>query len=469
MSLEFKVLSHACLLIKTESTSIIIDPWLLGSCYWRSWWNFPKAKFDISELEEVDAVIISHVHWDHWHGPTLKKFFKDKIIIIPDEPGLRSRNDLKKLGFETSLIKHGVTTELGDLKITLYHFGLFFTDAAIIIEADGKVILNANDAKIAGLPLRKILKKHGKVDFAFRSHSSANPRICYELEGGDFAQFDDPEHYSRSFKLFMDAVNPTYAIPFASNHCHLHKDVYKFNSYISDPIELQRYLTKHTDNRTWNLKIMMPGSKWSKESGFELEEPEEFINKELALTSYQEKVQDKLDLFYEKEMKVNIDKTIWIKFIKMKKTSFFSKDLGKFIVTITKPDGSGSSKLISKKEIKDIDFVEKSEIDLPLIVIPAIIFRDAVKKNMFEHASISKRCKFIASNEKDMKRLLKIVNHIEKKERLPVNISLRQLSRFPIAYIRRWRELYVYFQAVYYKYYKQLPLYLIEEKILKKT
>jgi hypothetical protein len=153
----------------------------------------------------------------------------------------------------------------------------------------------------------------------------------------------------------------------------------------------------------------------------------------------------------------------------MKKTSFFSKDLGKFIVTITKPDGSGSSKLISKKEIKDIDFVEKSEIDLPLIVIPAIIFRDAVKKNMFEHASISKRCKFIASNEKDMKRLLKIVNHIEKKERLPVNISLRQLSRFPIAYIRRWRELYVYFQAVYYKYYKQLPLYLIEEKILKKT
>jgi hypothetical protein len=168
-------------------------------------------------------------------------------------------------------------------------------------------------------------------------------------------------------------------------------------------------------------------------------------------------------------MQLSIDKNVWKKFIKMTKTPFFNKGLGRFIVTITKPDGSGSSKLINNQELQDIDFVEKSEIDLPLIIIPSIVFRDAVKKNMFEHASISKRCRFIASNEKDMKRLLKIVNHIEKKERLPLEITLRQLSRFAVAYIRRWRELFVYSQAVYYKYYKKLPLYLVEEKILKKT
>ena len=148
MSLEFKVLSHACLLIKTESTSIIIDPWLLGSCYWRSWWNFPKAKFDISELEEVDAVIISHVHWDHWHGPTLKKFFKDKTIIIPDEPGLRSRHDLKKLGFETSLIKHGVTTELGDLKI--------FCRSLLVADQDKSYTWNIFDGKDVNSTKEKI-------------------------------------------------------------------------------------------------------------------------------------------------------------------------------------------------------------------------------------------------------------------------------------------------------------------------
>ncbi len=469
MSLEFKVLSHACLLIKSDDTSIVIDPWLLGSCYWRSWWNFPKAKFDVQEIEEVDAVLISHVHWDHWHGPTLRKYFNDKRIIIPDEPGLRSRGDLQQMGFKTQPVKHGVTIQLGSFKITLYQFGLIFTDAAIVIEANGKVILNANDAKIAGFPLRHILKRHGNIDFAFRSHSSANQRICYELEGGDYAQYDDPEHYFRSFALFMSAVKPKYAIPFASNHCHLHKEVFKFNSYISDPIELEKYIEQANHKYNWELKVMMPGSKWTEESGFHLEDPIEFKNKDIALEEYQNDVKDKLEATYEKEGKIEIDEPTWDKFKLMTQTPFYRKGLGKFMVSVTKPDGSGGSKLIHKNQIQDISFTMKSESGIPLIIIPALVFRDSVKKNMFEHAGISKRCRFLASNEKDMKRLVRIVNHIEQKERLPLALTARQFMRFPIAYVRRWRELFVYLEAFYLRYLKKLPLYIVEEKILNKT
>jgi hypothetical protein len=139
------------------------------------------------------------------------------------------------------------------------------------------------------------------------------------------------------------------------------------------------------------------------------------------------------------------------------------------MVSITKPDGSGSSKLIHKNQIQDISFTNKSVSGIPLIIIPALVFRDSVKKNMFEHAGISKRCRFLASNEKDMKRLVRIVNHIEKKERLPLALSTRQLIRFPKAYIRRWRELFVYLEAFYLRYLKKLPLYIVEEKILNKT
>ena len=59
--------------------------------------------------------------------------------------------------------------------------------------------------------------------FALRSHSSANDRILYKLKDDPEFTLDDPGHYARSFKLFMDAVKPKYAVPFASNHCHLHK------------------------------------------------------------------------------------------------------------------------------------------------------------------------------------------------------------------------------------------------------
>ena len=469
MNLEFKVLSHACLLVKTENSSVIIDPWLLGSCYWRSWWNFPKAKFNTKDIKEVDAVIISHVHWDHWHGPTLRKYFKDKQIIIPDEPGLRSRKDLAKIGFDTQLAKHGKPLNLGDFTITLYQFGLLFTDAAIVIEAGDKVILNANDAKIAGMPLRKILKKHKKIDFAFRSHSSANPRICFELEGGKFAQFDDPVHYFRSFKLFMDAVRPKYAIPFASNHCHLHKDVYKYNSYISDPIELEEYIKEAKGDSSWDLKVMMPGSKWSEKEGFHLAKPKEFIDKETSLSEYQKDMQDILAATYEKEDNINIDAATWKKFSQMLETSFLKKSLGNFFVTITKPNGSGLTKIVQNNVLSDTELRLNSEEGMPLLIIPGIVFRDAVKKNMFEHAGISKRCRFLASTEKDMFRLQGIVKHLETTERLPLSITIRQSLRFPLAYLRRWRELYVYFQAFFYRYIKNLPLYLVEEKILKRT
>src|SRR5262245_1025816 len=87
---EVRVLSHACMLARFGNASVLVDPWLLGSCYWRSWWNFPEAVFDPDEVRAVDAVILSHIHWDHWHGPTIKRLLRDRPFIVADEPHTRS-------------------------------------------------------------------------------------------------------------------------------------------------------------------------------------------------------------------------------------------------------------------------------------------------------------------------------------------------------------------------------------------
>ena len=172
-------------------------------------------------------------------------FPKDTLIITHDEPNKRSVNDLKDIGFKNiKLLKHGETFELGDIKITPYQFGLFLNDSALVVETPEMKLLNANDCKIAGAALRSIIKRHGPFDFALRSHSSANDRVCYTLESGDYS-FDDKDHYSRSFALFMEAVKPKYAVPFASNHCHLHKDVYSMNDLVNDPFKLEGYLTEN--------------------------------------------------------------------------------------------------------------------------------------------------------------------------------------------------------------------------------
>ena len=72
---EIQFLSHASGVVKSNNATLVMDPWLLGSCYWRSWWNYPPVRKDLVDNLKADAVYITHVHWDHWHGPSLKKLF----------------------------------------------------------------------------------------------------------------------------------------------------------------------------------------------------------------------------------------------------------------------------------------------------------------------------------------------------------------------------------------------------------
>ena len=70
---DLKFLSHASAIVSSNGKSLLMDPWLIGSCYWRSWWNYPPIKPELIINLNVDAIYITHIHWDHWHGPTLKK------------------------------------------------------------------------------------------------------------------------------------------------------------------------------------------------------------------------------------------------------------------------------------------------------------------------------------------------------------------------------------------------------------
>ena len=467
-----KILSHACLLLKTNSHSIIIDPWLIGSCYWRSWWNFPEPEFDESELAGVDAVLISHIHWDHWHGPTLKKLFKGKPIYVPDEPGLRSERDLRSIGFSVvNRVPHARTFRVGDFSITMYQFGLFLNDAAIVVESGGVTLLNANDAKIAGWALRHMISRHGRFDFALRSHSSANSRICFKIEGETNYVADDREHYFRSFCAFMDVVQPRFAIPFASNHCHLHDDVYQLNSYISNPVQLQEYVDHLSPKPlSWRLSMMLPGSNWSPIAGFSLRSPALFDQLEEELSAYRSRVQPRLDAYRLYENSVKVEPAMFGRFVDMLHQQSIPKPShGEFLITLRWPDGRGTSFLLSVPDLSwcETTFTQNSEPGRPNLVFPAVVFRDAIVKNMFHHAGISKRCEFLARSKFDLNRIHALVALLEGFELGRYPLSWGYTLRMFRAYMRRWREIFVYAQAVWLLKFRRKPIYLVEEKILR--
>tara|TARA_B110000003_G_scaffold226868_1_gene227958 strand:- start:934 stop:2355 length:1422 start_codon:yes stop_codon:yes gene_type:complete len=471
---NFKIHSHACLELNTNSSKLLVDPWLVGSCYWRSWWNYPPLKPVDFESLNPDVIYITHVHWDHWHGPTLKKFLsKDVLVVTHDEPNKRSYDDLVEFGFKKiKILKHGESFSFGDIKITPYQFGLFLNDSALVIESPNLKILNANDCKIAGQSLEQIKKNHGDFDFALRSHSSANDRICYKINGSDKV-FDDPNHYSRAFKLFMDNVKPKYAVPFASNHCHLHKDVYSFNDIINDPYTLSKHLEKQGGLSYSKLKIMLSGDSWSLDNGFNInsENKKFFSHKNDFLNSYSIENKNKLEEYYKKESKQKLNKRTIKLFQKQLKTIpyFLKFKLKKwsFLIVLSCDEKIKYIEVFPYeclvKELKEVELNKyKTKIYTPLVV-----FNDAVNMNMFHHSGISKRNRYLFENEEELKKWEILNSLLEKVELQVFPLRLNYCINFILSYFRRWREIIVYFQAFLYlrKGYK---IYDVEEKILSK-
>jgi len=196
--MKFTILSHACLHVELGNTSLLVDPWLFGSAYWRSWWNFPPVDSEYAKRLQPTHIFITHIHWDHFHGPSLRHYGKGVSILIPEDRYDRMARDLRSMGFSNvTSIPHAKEVELGEgLRIRPYLF-FPFTDTALVIQSPTTVLLDANDCKIVGLPLQQVLNDYPRIDFALRSHSSANTRVCHQYIGQAGEALDDRDNYLR--------------------------------------------------------------------------------------------------------------------------------------------------------------------------------------------------------------------------------------------------------------------------------
>ena len=125
------------------------------------------------------------MHWDHYHGPSLRKYYKNHpTIIIPLSSTQRMKKDLDKFFLFKKIIEipHSKSLNLSkNFKVTSYQWNPLIIDSCLAVEADNKTILNVNDCKIFGLSLEHLKLRHPKIDFVLRSHTSASP-LPYALK-----------------------------------------------------------------------------------------------------------------------------------------------------------------------------------------------------------------------------------------------------------------------------------------------
>jgi UDP-MurNAc hydroxylase len=448
----FQVLSHASMMVRSGKTTLLTDPWLVGSCYWRSWWNYPPVDPKLVESLQPTAVYITHVHWDHFHGASLKKFSRDTHIIVPFERSTRVKRDLNSIGFKNvTELPHGDSIVLDGMKLTSYQFS-HWGDSALVVEADGIALLDANDAKFMGAPLDQILRNHPRFDFAFRSHSSANDRVCYHYTDLGRDKEEDPDLYAESFYHFMQKVKPRYAVPFASNHCHLHREVAHFNRIVETPVRVQQYVARRPFTDT-ELAVMVSGDSWDSQKGFVLQDHTWFSDRDAHLAHYAESQQHKLDATYAREDKARVTVKDFDRFFKQRflptvprllRRSFRNRPV---IFCATHAAGAdyfslnlytGETSAITKEDVREDSLVFETA---------ARILREAMALNMFSAIGISKRVTY-RSRREDARHLRKLNELLAayEYEVLPLRrfFSLRTAR----VYARRWREIVLYIQLV---------------------
>ena len=119
-------LQHAALLYRTKTTGILVDPQLHSN------YGLANLKQDITRamLEGfVDAILISHIHYDHWNLPTLMQFAPEIPIIVPKVPrGSITCEDMKArlegLGFDHVIAVdwYAEPIVIGDIEINVLPF-----------------------------------------------------------------------------------------------------------------------------------------------------------------------------------------------------------------------------------------------------------------------------------------------------------------------------------------------------------
>src|SRR5262249_33068761 len=149
--------------------------------------------------------------------------------------------------------------------------------------------------------LRQILKHHGRIDFLLRSHAPAQGYpVCYEAEDPADLRFHNREKYIGRFVNTLRIVSPRFAIPFASNVCHLHSETIGFNRDHITPREVAERCREVFGSGS-AVVVMMPGDSWDSETGFHLSESDAYCNPAAAISALSEQATPKLSSFYEEE------------------------------------------------------------------------------------------------------------------------------------------------------------------------
>ena len=142
-------IGHASFLVQFTDLNVLIDPNFANWLFWQK--RVKKAGMKIGDLPQIDLVLLTHAHFDHFHKPTLRKLPSPKIAVVPWGVGDLARG----LGFSRIVeLEWWESFSHGDWKVTFTpakHWGARVLHdehrgfGGFVLEHQGRRVYHAGD------------------------------------------------------------------------------------------------------------------------------------------------------------------------------------------------------------------------------------------------------------------------------------------------------------------------------------
>jgi L-ascorbate metabolism protein UlaG (beta-lactamase superfamily) len=259
-------MGHSSILATFHGKRILFDPVILSKPYCNSWAFFPSQVIDPSVFD-VDAVVVSHIHQDHYDIDYLKAVGgRAKIIAIGGRPSFI--NELKSQGLANLVVVE--PEKLIEIFDGVSIFGVLHEtngiDASAIVFNQDFCIYHGNDNYLQPESLKKFTSVDRKIDVACIPYAYIHwYPFLMEYEAG---QGEDKEvEGNRLINFYMDdcltairTLNPTVVIPFGANLLLDDGDCYSIiNRAVKTPVEFCEYTSLQAPDLKDIVQPMLAG------------------------------------------------------------------------------------------------------------------------------------------------------------------------------------------------------------------
>lgn len=230
----FETIGNATLICHDEAPILATDPWLSDTAYFGSWTLAHAVPAEqLANVFACKYIWLSHGHPDHLDAASLHQLC-DKTILLPDHVGQRIYDGLLASGYDVHIVKDGEWLELSK-HIRVMCLADYNQDATLLVDINGRLIVNFNDAKARGWEkvVRHVISQYD-VSFMLKlfGYGDADMINIFGEDGSRLLK-DLAIKYpvGEEIQNVAELYGVRYVIPFSSFHAYQRTDSAWANEY----------------------------------------------------------------------------------------------------------------------------------------------------------------------------------------------------------------------------------------------